>query len=471
MYKKKNSGWLKHIDFMLIDVIMMQLGLLLACVIRLGFSNPYNLILYRRVALLLMLTSISVIFLGESHRGVLRRGYLQEFKNVFQTVTVIVGILMAMLYGMQYLESLSRLIFFTAWILDVIYVYVARCFRKRYLSRRRDYGQGQRAVLVVTGKAELENVLVTLQINNYEDLRVIGAVVVDSDLKGETFYGVPVVANQEDVLEYLRVNWVDEVFVKYPNEIPVPEPFIYNCVNMGITVHLNIIKMVPGLRNQMIESFAGYTVLSSSIGVATTRQLFCKRAMDICGALVGLFITGIAIIFVAPIIHKQSPGPIFFSQKRVGKNGKQFKLYKFRSMYMDAEERKKELMEQNTIKDGLMFKVDNDPRIFPFGHVIRKLSIDELPQFWNVLKGDMSLVGTRPPTLDEWVKYDINHRRRMATRPGITGMWQVSGRSNIKDFDEVVALDTQYITHWTLGLDLKILFKTVLVVLRREGSS
>lgn len=471
MYKKRNSGWLKHIDFMLLDVMIIQVGFLIGCVIRLGFNNPYHIILYRRVSLLLLLTSISVIFLGESHRGILRRGYLQEFKSVFRTVTVIVGILMAMLYGMQYLGSLSRIIFFTAWLLDITLVYIARCLRKRQLVKRRDYGQGQRAVLVITGKEELENVLMTIRVNNYEDLRVIGAAVVDAELKGETFYGVLVVANQDDIIEYLRVNWVDEVFIKYPGEMQIPESFIYDCVNMGIAVHLNVIKMVPGLKNQMVESFAGYTVLSSSIGVATTRQLFCKRTMDICGALAGLLITGIALIFVAPIIHKQSPGPIFFSQYRIGKNGKKFKLYKFRSMYMDAEERKKELMAQNSIKGGLMFKMDHDPRIFPFGHVIRKLSIDELPQFWNVLKGDMSLVGTRPPTLDEWVKYDINHRRRMATRPGITGMWQVSGRSNIKDFDEVVALDTQYITQWTLGLDLKILFKTVLVVLRREGSS
>ena len=129
---------------------------------------------------------------------------------------------------------------------------------------------------------------------------------------------------------------------------------------------------------------------------------------------------------------------------------------------MDAEERKKELMEQNKVKDGMMFKMDDDPRIIKgIGHFIRKTSIDEFPQFWNVLKGDMSMVGTRPPTLDEWEKYSPRHRIRMATKPGLTGMWQVSGRSNITDFEEVVKLDERYIREWNFALDIKIILKTV----------
>ena len=199
-----------------------------------------------------------------------------------------------------------------------------------------------------------------------------------------------------------------------------------------------------------------------------------KRTMDIAGGVVGCLITGLLYVVVAPCIYIKSPGPIFFSQVRVGKNGKKFKLYKFRSMYMDAEKRKKELMEQNRVKGGMMFKIDNDPRIIGgekgIGGIIRKYSIDEFPQFWNVLKGDMSLVGTRPPTVDEWEKYDLRHRVRLATKPGITGMWQVSGRSDITDFEEVVRLDREYIVGWSIGLDVRILVKTVGVVLLRRGA-
>ena len=161
---------------------------------------------------------------------------------------------------------------------------------------------------------------------------------------------------------------------------------------------------------------------------------------------------------------------------------KKFKMYKFRSMYMDAEERKKELMAQNKISDGLMFKMDFDPRIIGnkilpdgtrktgIGEFIRKTSLDEFPQFINILLGDMSLVGTRPPTVDEWELYEPHHRARMSFRPGLTGMWQVSGRSNITDFEEVVKLDTQYISEWSLRLDVKILWKTVWSVLKSDGA-
>ena len=140
-------------------------------------------------------------------------------------------------------------------------------------------------------------------------------------------------------------------------------------------------------------------------------------------------------------------------------------------MYMDAEERKAELMKQNKMSDGKMFKMDNDPRIIKgIGNFIRDYSLDEFPQFWNVLIGDMSLVGTRPPTVDEWEKYEMHHRSRLAFKPGLTGMWQVSGRSEITDFEEVVELDTKYIEQWSIGLDIKILFKTVTVVFTGSGA-
>ena len=206
-----------------------------------------------------------------------------------------------------------------------------------------------------------------------------------------------------------------------------------------------------------------------------------KRILDILGGIVGCLITVILAIFVGPLIYFKSPGPIFFSQVRIGQNGRKFKIYKFRSMYMDAEARKKELMEKNKMS-GHMFKLDYDPRIIGsekigkdgkpkgIGNFIRSTSIDEFPQFWNVLKGDMSLVGTRPPTLDEWEKYEPHHRARMAIKPGITGMWQVSGRSDITDFEEVVKLDTQYIEEWNLGLDIKILLMTVIKVFKNDGA-
>ena len=238
---------------------------------------------------------------------------------------------------------------------------------------------------------------------------------------------------------------------------------------MGITVHYNLVNQRKLVSDRMVQRCGSFLVLTASMHIASPSKLFLKRAMDIAGSLVGLLITGVAFMIVAPVIRKQAPGPIFFSQERVGQNGRRFKLYKFRSMYVDAEARKAELMEQNEM-DGLMFKMKDDPRIFPFGKVMRKYSIDELPQFWNVLKGDMSLVGTRPPTVDEFEQYDVHHKARLGYKPGITGLWQVSGRSDITDFEEVVRLDTSYITEWSLGLDFAILVKTIQVVISGKGS-
>ena len=215
---------------------------------------------------------------------------------------------------------------------------------------------------------------------------------------------------------------------------------------------------------------------------ASTTQLLAKRCMDIIGGLVGCIITLIVTIFVGPAIYIASPGPIFFAQERIGRNGRKFKMYKFRSMYMDAEERKKELMAQNKVSDGMMFKMDFDPRIIGnkilpdgtkktgIGQFIRKTSLDEFPQFFNVLKGDMSIVGTRPPLISETNLYEPRHKVRLAIKPGITGMWQVSGRSDITDFEEVVRLDKEYIENWDIGLDIKILLKTVMVVVKKDGS-
>ncbi len=173
--------------------------------------------------------------------------------------------------------------------------------------------------------------------------------------------------------------------------------------------------------------------------------------------------------FVAAAIKLDSKGPVFFSQVRIGRNGRRFKIYKFRSMYIDAEERKKELEAENEMQ-GLMFKMENDPRITKVGAFLRKTSIDELPQFYNVFKGDMSLVGTRPPTADEFEKYNQYYRRRISMTPGLTGMWQVSGRSDIDNFDDVVKYDLMYIDNWSLRLDIRILFQTVGVVLFGKGA-
>ncbi|MEM9244654.1 MAG: sugar transferase [Cyanobacteria bacterium P01_F01_bin.153] len=193
-----------------------------------------------------------------------------------------------------------------------------------------------------------------------------------------------------------------------------------------------------------------------------------KRIMDIVGSLIGLVVTGILAIPIAIAIRIDSPGPIFFSQERCGWLGKRFRLWKFRSMVPDAEARRHEVENQ---AEGAFFKNDCDPRITSVGRFLRRTSLDELPQFWNVLKGEMSLVGTRPPTPDEVAHYEVPQWQRLDVRPGMTGEWQVNGRSQVKNFEDVIRLDLAYQENWSLGHDLKLIFKTVWILFQKNSGA
>ena len=194
-----------------------------------------------------------------------------------------------------------------------------------------------------------------------------------------------------------------------------------------------------------------------------------KRLLDIIVGCIGSCITLAMYPFVALAIKLDSPGPVFFYQTRIGKNGRHFSIIKFRTMVQDAEARLAALQDEN-IMNGQMFKMERDPRVTRVGSFLRRTSLDEFPQFFNVLAGEMSVVGTRPPTPDEVKGYEIWHRRRISMKPGVTGLWQISGRNNVTDFNQVVRLDLQYMDHWRFTRDLYIIWKTLWVVLTGRGA-
>jgi len=210
---------------------------------------------------------------------------------------------------------------------------------------------------------------------------------------------------------------------------------------------------------------------SSDDGLLVTHpsmRSWLKRFIDVLGALVGLAITAILFLPIAIAIEIDSPGPLFFGQIRCGWMGKRFKMWKFRSMCLDAEQLKNTIPNQAT---GAIFKNDKDPRITKVGRFLRRRSLDELPQFWNVLKGDMSLVGTRPPTPDEVESYEVPQWQRLDVKPGMTGEWQVNGRSQIKDFEDVIRLDLKYQENWSLSYDLQLIFKTVTILFKKNSGA
>lgn len=482
MYKKTFNGWLKHLDFILIDFICVQIAYILAYFIRFHSVNPYENSVYQSLAIVFFLAVIVADVVFNSFKNVLKRGWYKEFVAVIKQVFVIEAIVLFYLFATKNTSIYSRISFYAIVPIYIVISYIVRTLWKGHL-RKRLTSSKVRTVIIVAPYNKLEEYLGVVEAKNFCTYECVGVVAIDSDKTGEKVKGKPVVCSYRQLANYVCREWVDEVFIFDGNNDEYSMELTEQLGLMGIVTHIAIARSSSGNeRKQLVEKMNGYLFMTHTMNYASPTQFFIKRTMDILGGLVGSLMAVLIIIVVGPIIYINSPGPIIFSQERIGRNGRHFRIYKLRSMYMDAEERKKELMAQNKIGDGMMFKMDFDPRIIGnkiqpdgkkktgIGQFIRKTSLDEFPQFFNILKGDMSLVGTRPPTLDEWEKYEPHHRARMAFRPGLTGMWQVSGRSNITDFEEVVKLDTEYIDNWSVGMDIKIIFKTVLSVLKNDGA-
>ncbi|MGN8887142.1 sugar transferase [Blautia sp. HCP28S3_G10] len=483
MYKRKSKGWYKHKDFIVLDMLCMFLAFVIAYMVRNG--SLYGMIrnriyLYTLVfALVMDFLSVSVF---EFFHGVIRRGYYQELNAAIKQMLCIELTSALFLFSIDNGHNFSRIVLYLFGGLYLLFTYVTRLKWKKHIRIKMAEG-GEHSLYIITSRDIAEHVIDKVRKYNYNRYNINGLVIVDEDMTGQVIDGVEVVAGLDDAAAYICQQWVDEVLINVSPDHQYPHKLHDELLEMGMVIHMNLakVKNTTG-QKQFVEKIGGYTVLTTTMNYATDRQILAKRILDITGGLVGCILTGIITIFVGPIIYISSPGPIFFAQTRIGENGKPFKMYKFRSMYMDAEERKKELMDQNKMSDARMFKLDFDPRVIGnkvlpdgshktgIGEFIRKTSLDEFPQFWNVLNGTMSLVGTRPILQDELQQYELHHRARIAIKPGITGMWQVSGRSDITDFEEVVRLDKEYIENWNIGLDIRILLKTVVAVVKHEGS-
>ena len=410
--------------------------------------------------LLIIVTGI----ITDEYSNASKRGYFSELKkSVFYGVKVLSLFSLVLMLGKSRftndIASLPYWFLLEVFILITLFVYLGRCLVK-YIFRK--YPSDSKNVLLLSNFTS-DDLAKQLAKSNYDIVAYISRTD-NPDIRQ------PILKDNCHIRDFIAENEVDEIFVDLDAQADYIEEIKYFKL-LGIPTSVNVGNYDDYyIADSVVKKVGDLTVMTTAINIVQFRQLALKRMIDIFIATIGLVLTGIIALIITPIVKKQSPGPLIFKQKRVGKNGKVFEIYKFRSMYTDAEERKKELLAQNDLDTNLMFKMEDDPRIFPFGHKLRDWSIDELPQFINVLKGDMSVVGTRPPTLDEYKKYEIHHFKRLAAKPGITGLWQVSGRSDITDFEEVVSLDMKYIQNWSIAQDLKIILKTFAVVLKREGS-
>ena len=586
MNRKDFSGWLKHGDFILLDILSLQLGFAIAYWIVHGFGNPYDIDSYQYQGMVLTVSQILIILFTNQYSGIVRRGPFRELWSVLKYMLLTLAIALIYLFITKHSSEASRLQYGLTSLLYVAVAFLLRQLNKKRISLHNSNIRNRRSIVLVTGRELVKDAVAKLNTGSrWQDYFLSGIILLDGregevlsfdgsdlsvsrmdpedseslagnasvasesltgnasvapeslagnasaahtgaaadivsgaaagtdadiptpietpapDAAGETgavshtiadagavpqdgsIRSIPVAVMGNQAVEDLIHGWVDEVFLLQPDGVAFPTRFLDSLVQMGIQVSYTMAAVSESdWFATEIGRVGPYKVLTSSVRFISAGQYIVKRLIDITGGIVGCAITGVLCLFVGPAIYLKSPGPIFFTQERVGQNGKPFRMHKFRSMYLDAEKRKADLMAQNKIADGMMFKMDDDPRIIGsekkdrkgkpagIGNFIRNTSIDEFPQFYDVLRGRMSLVGWRPCTMAEWEKYDMQHRIRASMKPGLTGMWQVSGRSNITDFDEVVRLDRYYIENWSLGLDLKILLKTVVIVIRGSGA-
>jgi len=469
----------KRVRKFIICLISTVLAFMLAIYIR--FSNIASEQYFFRasnyqVFLCVMMSMLFVCFfypfekINRAQRSLLR--YLKD-------AVIINGLMLMIFTSITYLfkvSEISRGFSLYFFIFDTIFMFIGfillRIIFDSYIKTHK------KIAFVFASKENHRNVIDNLMRYGAKDTQLHALVTFDEDNGTHEVFKIEekngecnFIKKDENYESFLRNEIVDEVFISLPQTDQAKITEIIKLLDsMGIASLLSLADFEIGSMETRIVNFGDLNVIEYAPRIFTDSELIAKRILDIVGSIIGCILCIIVGIFVIPAIFIEDPGPVIFKQKRVGRNARFFDMYKFRSMYQDAESRKQELMANNEMEDNLMFKMENDPRITKVGKFIRKTSLDEFPQFFNVLMGDMSLVGTRPPTVDEFKQYSNHHRRRLSMKPGITGLWQISGRSDITSFEEVVRLDCHYIDNWSLFWDIKILIQTVFKVIRREGS-
>lgn len=476
MHQKKQKTWTKHFDFMFLDLLFVEISFVLSYIFRFGIEQALGLLKRNTSTEPYHYMMLMILFL---HFAIMV--FANQYSNI---IYMLIGIVVV-LFMIQSSDSYSRIVVFVWPVIGTFLMFVYKYFYKKYLRKVVNRPENQSCMLLVAPAHKIPNILRGYNSRQIITSRIVGIILVNDEVMDEAaattevemrkdgdIQGIPIVGTVDTMYDYAGENVVDEVLLYMDGK--EAQEAINTFRSMGIVVHVSIRDRIQ-MPNATINRVNGIPVITSSVNNVTARQLIIKRLIDIFFGLIGSIVTVLLTIIIAPMMMIADPGPIFFRQERVGKNGRIFKIWKFRTMYTDAEARKAELMSQNKM-DGLMFKMDDDPRIigygkkFSLGKFLRETSLDEMPQSFNILAGSMSVVGTRPPTKNEYEQYQYHHRGRLAMMPGLTGMWQVSGRSDITDFEEVVALDKQYIENFSLMLDFEIMLKTFKVVLGKEGS-
>lgn len=420
------------------------------------YGTPFESQWTQNILFSLLKLSLAIILFdttGLYKAGIYRRNYL----GIVKAISVSSLLLLFIVYLYEPNASISRSAFVLYWFLSVAFICTLRFLFNRFTNFLRHKGALRHPVFIISSAEEKEYGMKLIEQDDWYKIQGFA----DSKCLD--------LANRETTFEYLRSQHVEEVFVSW-SAIQKRLFLCWHFYNAGITL-----RILPTMGELSLPKFTfgmvgdvPYPTITAPILVGI--DFWIKRFFDLCFSMALILVLSPVYLLIALMIKLDSPGSIFFRQKRVGLYGQEFKIWKFRTMVTDAEVIQASLEAKNEIKDGVLFKMKDDPRITKIGKFLRLYSLDELPQLFNVLVGEMSLVGPRPLPLRDVQKFQTKHFIRQEVLPGITGLWQVSGRSNIENFEDAVKLDMEYIENWSIWLDLKILLQTVSVVLQKTGA-
>ncbi|MEW6601332.1 MAG: sugar transferase [Nitrospirota bacterium] len=416
-----------------------------------------------------------------SYFGMYKSSGMKSIPEVLLIVfkTTLVGFIFfgSYVFMLRMQEDISRLFigftFFSAalfiFVEKILIGYVTKVLSTRDKSFKSALIAFRRILIIGTGKRARKFIRI-IEGNPDLSIKIIGLLDMEVEKKGEIIEGHEVIGTLDDIPDVINANIVDEVVFIVPRSwLNKIEDVLFYCESAGLKVHIAVNLFDLKFSRAKQTDLQGFPLLVFESTPEKLGHLFIKRVIDFVASGIALVLLAPVFLFIAILVKTTSKGPVLFRQPRCGLYGRQFVLYKFRTMINNAEAKLKDILKYNEM-DGPVFKMANDPRVTGIGKWLRKSSLDELPQLWNVFKGDMSLVGPRPPIPSEVQNYDNWQRRRLSMRPGITCLWQASGRNKITDFKEWMKLDLEYIDNWSLWLDIKILIRTIPVVLMGVGA-
>lgn len=473
---KEHAHAIKNLQ-KVIDVLLTTISFYIAYIFVRGsvlLSNP-------EIVLLMMVTSVVWWFVLNRNRVYQSRRCLSLDFTLFPIMkSLMVGPIILLLIMYLTHTFLPRSFLFIFVSINAVFLVVEKVIFFYLSSYFRDQGFNTRNTLIVGFPPEAQTLIEKMHSNSSWGLNIIGIVIPDILRPNEfhTDYHInkininnyPVLGNLDDINHIVNNNVIDIIFFAVgPQYIQALEPYLSFCIQRGIHIELSakFFKELSYVKTS-IEQIGDSPYITFQTSNQNPYLLFAKELLDRTAAFIGLVVLSPLFLLISILIKLDSVGPVFFVQQRVGINGRLFNLFKFRSMIVDAEKLKDTLSDQNEMS-GPVFKITDDPRVTTIGRILRKTSIDELPQLINVIRGDMSLVGPRPPLPSEVLQYSNWQKRRLSVKPGITCIWQVSGRSNI-DFDTWMKMDLEYIDKWSLSIDMGLLLKTIPAVIKQKGA-